>query len=129
MRNTVYSNTGVELALASAVQAASVKGPGIDLLGFESVAFALSTGAVVGDGDFGVTLQESDDDVDGHYTDADASVIDTNAPASLAASSAYKLAYRGFKRFARLSLVKAGGTSIAAGATALLGNASTRPVA
>lgn len=126
MRNTVYSNTGVELALAPAVQSAAIDGSVIDMLGFESVAFALNTGAIVGGGDFGVTIKESDDDVT--YTAADASVIETNAPATLEANASYKLGYRGFKRYSKLALTKAGGTSIAAGASALMGNASTRPV-
>jgi hypothetical protein len=123
------SNIGAVAALAPAVQSAAASGAAIDTLGFGSVAFILTTGAIAGDGDFGVKVQESDTDVSGDFTDADAAVVDTTAPASLAASSAYKLGYRGHKRFVRLALTKAGGTSIAAGAVAILGNAASRPVA
>ncbi|HEY4200052.1 MAG TPA: hypothetical protein VGM83_05790 [Devosiaceae bacterium] len=125
----LYSNIGTALALAPAVQAAAVQGPAIDTLGFDSIAFTVSTGAIVGDGDFGVKLQESDTTTGGDFTDATAAVVKTNAPATLAETSAYKLGYIGFKRYVRLAVTKAGGTSIAAGAVAVLGNAAQRPVA
>jgi len=125
----LFSNIGAELALAPAVQSAAVQGPAIDTNGFDSVAFTLNTGAIAGAGDFGVKVQESDTTTGGDFTDADAGVVKSNAPATLEASSSYKLGYTGHKRYVRLALTKAGGTSIAAGATAILGNAAERPVA
>jgi hypothetical protein len=125
----LFSNIGVLQALAPAVKTASGDGAAIDLLGFNRVAFIVNTGAVAGDGDFGVKVQESDTATSGDFTDAPADLVDTNAPATLAATSAYKLGYRGHKRFVRLALTKAGGTSIAAGAVAVLGDAVSRPVA
>lgn len=125
----LFSNIGAALALAPAVQSAAVQGPAIDTLGFDSIAFTVATGAIVSAGDFGVKIQESDTTTGGDFTDAAAEVVDTNAPATLAAASAYKLGYTGFKRYVRLAVTKAGGTSIAAGAIAVLGNASERPVA
>jgi len=124
----LFSNIGARLALAPAVKTAAGEGPAIDLLSFGSVTFAVNTGAIAGDGDFGVKVQESDLSASG-FTDADASVVDTNAPATLTADGAFKLGYRGHKRFVRLSLTKAGGTSIAAGAVAVLGNPAVAPVA
>ena len=124
----LFSNIGAGLALAPAVQSAAVQGPAIDTLGFDSIAFTVATGAIVGAGDFGLKLQESDTTTGGDFTDAAAEVVDTNAPATLAAASAYKLGYTGFKRYVRLAVTKAGGTSIAAGAIAVLGNAGERPV-
>lgn len=123
------SNIGAVPALAPAVQSAAANGAAIDTLGFNGVAFILNTGAIAGDGEFGAKVQESDTDVSGDFTDAAASHVDSTAPASLAAASTYKLGYRGHKRFVRLALTKAGGTSIAAGAVAILGNAASRPVA
>lgn len=125
----LYSNIGAVLALAPAVKTAAGEGPAIDTKGFGSVAILVNTGAVAGSGDFGVKLQESDTTTGGDFTDADAAVVDSNAPATLAASSTYKLGYRGFKRYVRLALTMAGGTSIAAGAVAVLGQAQSRPVA
>ncbi|RCS25841.1 hypothetical protein DUT91_03525 [Phyllobacterium salinisoli] len=124
----LYSNIGVVQALAPAVQTAAGDGVVIDLLGYNRVAFMLNTGVVAGDGDFGVKVQESDTSISGDFTDASAAVIDTNASATLAASSAYKLGYRGYKRYVRLVLTKTGGTSIVAGAVAILGDAASRPV-
>ena len=125
----LYSNIGAVLALVPAVKSAADAGPAIDLKGFGRVAFVINTGAIAGDGDFGVKVQESDTDVSGDFTDADADHVDSNAPATLAASTAYKLGYRGHKRFVRLALTKAGGTSIAAGAVAVLGDPAVAPVA
>lgn len=125
----LYSNIGVVQALAPAVKTASGDGTAIDTLGFNSVAFVVNTGAIAGDGDFGVKVQESDTATPGEFTDADASVVDSNAPATLEANSTHKLGYRGFKRYVRIALTKAGGTSIAAGAVAVLGNPADAPVA
>lgn len=125
----LYSNIGTALALVPAVKTAAGEGPAIDTNGFNRVAFVVNTGAIAGDGDFGVKVQESDTDQSGDFTDADASVVKSNAPATLEANSAYKLGYTGHKRYVRLALTKAGGTSIAAGAVAVLSDAQKRPVA
>jgi len=124
----LYSNIGAVLALAPAVKTAAGDGVAIDTYGFVSVAFVVNTGAVAGAGDFGVKLQESDASGSG-FTDVAAAQVRSNAPATLAASSSYKLGYLGFKRYVRLALTTAGGTSIAAGAVAILSDAQKRPVA
>lgn len=125
----LYSNIGAVLALAPAVAAASADGIAIDTKGFNRVAFLVNTGAIVSAGDFSVKLQESDTTTGGDFTDVDADFVDTNAPATLAATSAYKLGYRGHKRYVRLALTKAGGTSIALGAVAVLADPADAPVA
>lgn len=122
------SNIGAELALVPAVKTAAGEGPAIDTHGFNRVAIVVNTGAIAGDGDFGLKLQESDIPGSEGFADADAAVVDSNAPASLGANATYKLGYRGFRRYVRLALTKAGGTSIAAGAVAILGDAQRRPV-
>lgn len=124
----LYSNVGAVLALVPAVKTAAGEGEAIDLRGFNSAAFVVSTGAVAGDGDFGIKIQESDASGSG-FADADAADVTSNAPATLAANAAYKLGYTGTKRYVRLALTKAGGTSIAAGAVAVLGNPARAPVA
>ncbi len=123
----IASNFGADLGLAPAVHASATTGPSVDLLGFESAAFVVTTGAIAGSGDFGVKLQESDDGED--YADVAAAQVDSSAPVTLEAESTYKLGYRGFKRHARLALTKASGTSIAASAVVIKGNARSRPVA
>lgn len=125
MRDIVH-NIGVKLAIAPAVQAAAADGATIDTLGFNSLAFAINTGAIVGSGDFGVKLQDSDDG--SSWADVSASQVQGIVPATLLASTSYKLGYAGFKRYAHLSITKAGGTSIALGASAILGGAMSKPI-
>lgn len=115
----LYSNIAALPALAPAVQSAAAQGVAVDTLGAGRLAFVVTTGAVTGDGDFGVKLQESDTGTSA-WTDVVAEQVDTTAPATLAADSAYRLGYRGWKRYVRLALTKAGGTSIAAGAVAVI---------
>lgn len=125
----LYSNIGAVLALAPAVQSAATTGSAIDLQEHGSVVFAVNTGAIVGDGDFGVKVQHSDTTTGGDFVDAPAGTFKSNAPATLTASGSFKLSYTGSKRYVRLALTKAGGTSIAAGAVAVLGNPAMAPVA
>ena len=96
------------------------------LLGSRRAVFLVNTGTISGDGDFGVTIEESDDCLiwqpapDGH--------VQTDAPATLAANAVYRLGYLGWKRHVRLALSKAGGTSVQVGAVAVL-SPLTRPAA
>jgi hypothetical protein len=126
MRDIVYK-IAAKQAITPAVQAAAADGASIDTLGFNSLAFVITTGAIVGSGDFGVKLQDSDDNAT--FTDVDDDQVKGEVPATLAASTTYKLGYIGFKRYARASLTKTGGTSIALAALAVLGDAADRPVA
>lgn len=98
------SNISPALALAPAVQAASIDGIAIDLKGCNAVAFLLNTGAIASAGAFSAKIQESDTTTGGDFTDAPATVVTSNAPATLLADSAYKLSYTGFKRYARIVL-------------------------
>ena len=123
----LYSHITALPALAPAVQTAASQGASIDTLGAGRMAFVVNTGAVAGDGDFGVKLQESDTGTNG-WTDVAADQVDSTAPATLAANSSYRLGYRGWKRYVRLVTTKAGGTSIAAGAVAVI-VPQTRPAA
>lgn len=124
----LYSNIGAVPALAPAVQNAAVQGIAIDLAGFGRACIVVTTGAVAGAGDFGVKLQEADTATPGDFADVPAGAVDSNAPATLAADQAYKLGYRGTKRYVRLAMTKAGGTSIVAGAVAVKADAASRPV-
>ncbi len=129
MKRDLYSNIGLAQAIVPAVKSAAGDGIAIDTKGYSSIAFIVNTGAIASDGDFGVAIQESDTTTGGDFTAAGAEFVDSNAPATLAASSIYKLGYRGNKRYVRLQLTKAGGTSIALGAVAVLGHPHDAPVA
>lgn len=121
-----YSNLAAALALSPAVQAATVNGAAVDLINASGAVFMLSTGAIVGAGDFAAKVEESEDGVT--FTDAAAQYVQSDAPATLAESASYRLGYLGHKRYARLTLTKTGGTSIAAGASVAL-RPLQRPVA
>ena len=129
MRRDLYSNVGTAQAIVPAVKTAAGDGIAIDTKGFSSVAIVINTGAIAGDGEFGVALQESDTTTGGDFGAVDAAFVDSNAPDTLEANSTYKVGYRGNKRYVRLQLTKAGGTSIALGAVAVLGDPHDRPVA
>ncbi len=122
MKDSHTSNKAV-LALPPAVQAAAVNGPAVDLIGYDSALFVVNSGAIVGAGDFGVKLQESDTTTSGDFTDVAAADRLGSVPATLAADSTYQLCYIGSKRkrYVRLAVTKAGGTSIALGASVVLG--------
>ena len=121
MRKGLYHNLRAVPAINSASQSAAADGIEIDRKGSQALMFIVNTGAITSAGDFGVKVEESDTSGSG-YTDADADDVISGAPASLAATSAYQVEYIGKKRFVRLSLTKAGGTSIQAGAIALIGH-------
>ncbi len=128
MRDIVH-NIGVVQALAPQVLAATTTGAALDLLGFESAAIVINTGAIVSAGDYTAKLQESDTTTSGDFTDVTADDLQGTFPASLAADSVVKVGYAGFKRYLRLVVTKNSGTSIAAGALLVKGNAHSRPVA
>jgi hypothetical protein len=129
MRDLV-NNLAAVVAVAPAVQAATIKGAAIDLLGFNSVMFVVNTGAIASSGNFTASVQESDTTTDGDFTDAAAAaVIGSNLVNPLTADGVFKVGYIGFKRYARLVLTKNSGTSIAAGVVAIKGDAPQRPVA
>ena len=127
MRDLAHNIAAVS-AIAPAVQAAALNSAAIDTKDFNSLAFVVNTGAIASAGDFGLKLQESDAS-DSGFADVAASQSTSNAPATLAANATYKLSYLGWKRYVRLAVTKAGGTSIILGAAAVKGHAADKPVA
>lgn len=124
----ISHNIGVKNAISPAVQSATIKGNAIDTAGFNSVAIIVNSGAIASAGDFTAKLQHSHTTTDGDFVDVTA-IDQTGAyPASLAADSAVKAGYIGNRRYVRVVLTKNSGTSIAAGAVAVLGHAADRPV-
>lgn len=123
----LYSNIDVVLALAPAVQAAAIDGPAVDVRGVNRIAIVVNSGAIVGAGSFGLKLQEADSYL-GSFNDVAPEQVQSNAPASLVAGSAYRLGYLGHKRYVRLAVTKADGTSIVLGAVAVRSDLAERPV-
>ncbi|PZU23790.1 MAG: hypothetical protein DI589_05845 [Shinella sp.] len=130
MKDTYHDNKAVQ-ALAPAVVSAAATGTAIELKGFDSALIVINTGAIVGSGDFAVKLQESDTTTEGDFADVAAADQLGTLPATLATGTTYRLGYIGSKRkkYVRLAVTKAGGTSIALSAVAILGHPAIAPVA
>lgn len=122
----IVSNIGVVTAIAPAVLTATATGATLDLLGFGSAAFVITTGAIVGGGDFTTKVQVSDDGT--AFEDWEPGFLTPELPVALEADAIVKVGYLGFKRYVRLVVTKVGGTSIAASAVLVKGHAAERPV-
>lgn len=120
-------NIGVVQALAPAVYAATTAGTAVDLLGFNSAALVINTGAIVSSGLYVVSLEESDASGSGFAAVAAGDMIG-ELPDALEASTTYKVSYIGNKRYLKATITKTSGTSIAAGAVIIKGNAADKPV-
>ena len=114
------------LFIVPAVLTATVNGATIDTLGFESAAIVITTGAIVGAGNFTAKIQDSSDGTT--FSDVSAAGLVGTLPTALAASSTYKQGYIGGSRYLRAVLTLNSGTSIAAGAVAVLGSPKVAPV-
>jgi len=123
-----YNNIGVTLAVSPAVLTATNTSAAIDLAGFEAATVVITSGAIVGAGNFTPKLQESDTSGSG-YTDVAAKDLLGSFPAALAADTAYKVGYIGSKRYVRTVLTLNSGTSVAASAVVLKSHARSKPVA
>lgn len=110
-------------ALAPAVHAATKSDAAIvDLQGAGSATVIINTGAIVGDGNYTISLRHGDAaDLSG---DAAATGDDLlgELPAVLEADKSYAVGYRGGKRYVRVVITKNSGTSIAAGAVVVKGH-------
>lgn len=129
MRKDSYSNVAVAASLAPAVQAATLKGVTVDTAGFGTALMIVNTGAIAGDGDYSIAMQESDTTTDGDFADVAADDRIGAIPATLEANKVYRQAYIGGKRYLRAVITKAGGTSVAASAVFVLGTPALAPVA
>ena len=124
------------IKIANALNIASIStntttaGVEIDTQGFESVTFEIITGAR-SDGTVTPLIQESD--TSGSYSGSvdDDNLIGLETDAALsAAQSRSRIGYIGTKRYVKLSLVSTSVTTgLTAGASVILGNPKSAPVA
>ena len=121
------NNIGAVAAIAPASHSATQTSDAIDLIGFESAAAVIQTGAITSAGDFTPKLQESEDGET--FTDAAAEYLVGDFPATLEANSVVKVGYIGHRRYIRTVLTKNGGTSVTAGVLIVKGDPHERPVA
>jgi hypothetical protein len=123
------SGISVVSTLVPATQSATAKGTAVDLQGFNSASVIVNTGTIVSAGLYVMSMQESNTTTDGDFTDVVAGDMLGAFPASLAASSVYKVGYKGAKRYIRAVITKTSGTSIDAGAVVVRGHPYDAPVA
>lgn len=118
------------LNIASITTNTTTAGVEVDTQGYESVTFEVMTGART-DGTVTPLLQESD--VSGSYSGsvADEDLVGLEADAALStANSRARFGYIGTKRYVKLSLVSTSVTTgLTAGASVILGNPKSAPVA
>lgn len=118
------------LNIATISNNTTTAGVEIDTQGFESVTFEIITGTRT-DGTVTPLIQESD--TSGSYSGSvdDANLVGLESSAALsAANSRSTIGYVGYKRYVKLSLVSTSVTSgLTAGASVILGNPKTSPVA
>lgn len=119
------NNISAALALSPAVHSATKADAAIiDLQGAGSATVVINTGAIVGAGDYTISLRHGDaSDLTGDAAASGDELLGT-FPATLAADSAYSVGYRGGKRYVRVVITKNSGTSIAAGAVIVKGHLS-----
>jgi hypothetical protein len=122
INHDLASNVAVALALSPAVQSATKSDATIiDLQGCSAAAIVVNTGAIVGAGDYTISLVHGDaSDLSGGAAATSDDLIGS-FPATLAADSSYCVGYRGGKRYVRVVITKNSGTSIAAGAVVVKG--------
>ncbi|MBS0237078.1 MAG: hypothetical protein JSR89_01490 [Proteobacteria bacterium] len=124
-----YHESAIAASLAPAVYAATTKGNAVDVRGFHSALLVVNTGAVAGDGDYALSVQESDTDVDADFTNVSASDLLGTLPGTLEARESYRVGYIGKRKFARAVITKNSGTSIAANASFVLQGPAIAPLA
>lgn len=124
----IASNIGVAPVISPAVLSATNTSAAIDLTEFGSAALVISSGAIVGAGDFTAKLQESDTTTNGDFTDVAADNLIGSLPSTLTADGVVKVGYIGSKRYIRSVVTKNGGTSIALAAVLVKGTPRHAPV-
>ena len=124
----IHTEIKAATALPPAVYAATTTGDPIDLHGFNAAELIVSTGAIAGAGDYTVTLEDSPTTTGADFAAVSPVNLRGALPASLAASSTYKLGYIGGKRYVRAVITKNGGTSIAASAVVMTMEPHISPV-
>ncbi|NBZ87904.1 hypothetical protein [Stagnihabitans tardus] len=114
-----YSQQAVRTSVVPQAIAAAKAGTAVDLAGAKSCLILASTGAFAGAEVISVKLQEADAS-GGPWSDVPAAYVQSDAPASLAASFSYRLGYLGGKRFVRPMFVWTSGTSAQVAALAVV---------
>lgn len=124
----LVSNVGFGVSFyPQSVTADAAKSVGIDVRGYESVAFLQVAGAIAGAGLVKLVPQECDT-LGGTYTDVAAADLD-GAFVDAVANTTQKVGYKGNKDFVALRADYTSGTSVIIGGVVVLSDARIREVA
>lgn len=110
-RTDLKSRVSVAQSLAPASRTAAVNGTGVDLAGYDAATVVLDLGAAGGTTpSFTFEVQHSDDN--SSYAAVAAADLDSGQPAAVTAGgSVVEIGYRGIKRYVRVAITAATGTS------------------
>ncbi|MFJ6386442.1 hypothetical protein ACIQJT_02415 [Streptomyces sp. NPDC091972] len=110
-RTDLKSHISVAQSLAPASRTAAANGSGVDLAGFDAATVVLDLGAIGGTTpSFTFEVQESTDN--SNFTAVAAADLDSGQPAAVTAGGAVvEIGYRGIKRYLRVAITAASGTT------------------
>lgn len=128
MNRELKSNIALREGIApQVVTAGTVNGAVCDTRGFDSATLALAVGAIAGAGVVTAKIQEGDLSNGSDMADVAVADLQTGAFTALLTNTQQWVGYRGAKRYIRAVATYVSGTSVAVGATFVLGHAQTRP--
>ena len=110
-RTDLKSHINVAQSLVPTSRTTTANGTGVDLTGFDAATVVLDLGAIGGTTpSFTFAVQESSDN--STYTAVAAADLDSGQPAAATAGGAIsEIGYRGIKRYLRVAITAASGTS------------------
>ncbi|MGW2591960.1 hypothetical protein ACWCXC_17075 [Streptomyces sp. NPDC001515] len=129
MSRDLKNNISAAQSLAPAAQSAAVDGAAVDLANFHRAMVVIDTGTATGTTpSFTFQVQESDTTTPGDFTAVAAADLDGAAPVVTTANDAavYEIGYRGRKRYIRVTIEAATGTTPVLPCSALVLRGSPR---
>lgn len=110
MRQDIANHISPTYSFLPASRTAAANGTGVDLAGFDAVAVVIEAGAAGGTTpSFTFEVQESDDN--STFTAVASSDLDGTEPVITTSTSITKIGYHGIKRYLRVAITAATGTS------------------
>lgn len=110
MRNDLANHINPTYSLLPASRTTTANGTGVDLAGFDAAAVVIEAGAAGGTTpSFTFEVQDSDDNAT--FAPVAAEFLDGTEPVITASTSITKLGYHGIKRYLRVAITAASGTT------------------
>ncbi|MGI5443818.1 hypothetical protein ACQEV4_42700 [Streptomyces shenzhenensis] len=110
MRQDLANHINPAFSLPPASRTAAANGTGVDLAGFDAAAIVIEAGAAGGTTpSFTFEVQDSDDNTT--FTPVSSDFLEGTEPVITAGNSITKLGYHGIKRYVRVAITAAAGSS------------------